>query len=87
MFPRFENISLRASAIIGILEVDISNDVQVMNKKKRPNWPQKLWEYSADRQYFTQAHRLQLYKAQISGKYEVLLAFMVGGSTGPATSL
>ena len=63
----FEGTPLQAASSIGILGIDISSDVQfgghLEGKAKLAS--NKLGVLSRARQYFTPAHRLQLYKAQV----------------------
>ncbi|RVE41561.1 hypothetical protein evm_013795 [Chilo suppressalis] len=65
--PLFEDTSLTASASIGILGVDISSDVQFRDhlEGKAKLASKKLGVFNRSRMYFTPAHRLQLYKAQV----------------------
>ncbi|RVE40593.1 hypothetical protein evm_014757, partial [Chilo suppressalis] len=66
--PLFENTPLTASATsIGILGVDISSDVQFRDhlEGKAKLASKKLGVLNRSRMYFTPAHRLQLYKAQV----------------------
>ncbi|RVE47192.1 hypothetical protein evm_008160 [Chilo suppressalis] len=65
--PLFENTPLTASASIGILGVDISSDVQFRDhlEGKAKLASKKLGVLNRSTMYFTPAHRLQLYKAQI----------------------
>ncbi|CAF4908224.1 unnamed protein product [Pieris macdunnoughi] len=65
--PLFEDTLLKASASIGILGVDISNNVQFRGhlEGKAKLASKKLGVLSKARRYFTPGHRLQLYKAQI----------------------
>ncbi|CAF4937092.1 unnamed protein product [Pieris macdunnoughi] len=65
--PLFENTLLKATASIGILGVDISNDVQFRGhlEGKAKLASKKLGVLSKARRYFTPGHRMQLYKAQI----------------------
>lgn len=65
--PSFESTPLTAAANIGILGVDISSGVQfrghIEGKAKLAS--KKLGVLNKSRRYFTPAHRLQLYKAQV----------------------
>ncbi|XP_063540969.1 uncharacterized protein LOC134749894 [Cydia strobilella] len=65
--PRFESTPLTAAASIGILGVDISSEVQFRGhlEGKAKLASKKLGVLNRSRQYFTPAHRLQLYKAQV----------------------
>ncbi|CAK1594049.1 unnamed protein product [Parnassius mnemosyne] len=65
--PQFQDTSLLASAIIGILGVEISSDVQCRGhlEGKAKLASKKLGVLSRAGQYFMPAHRLQLYKAQV----------------------
>ncbi|CAK1593568.1 unnamed protein product [Parnassius mnemosyne] len=65
--PQYQGTPLAASASIGILGVDISNSVQFRShlEGKAKLASKKLGVLSRARRYFTPAHRLQLYKAQV----------------------
>ncbi|XP_045499402.1 uncharacterized protein LOC123697028 [Colias croceus] len=65
--PRFQNTLLKATPNIGILGVDIASDVQFRGhlEDKAKLASKKLGVLARARQYFTPAHRLQLYKAQV----------------------
>lgn len=65
--PLFENTRLTNSSKIGILGVDISNSIQFCGhlEEKAKTASKKLGVLSRARRYFTSAHCLQLYKAQI----------------------
>lgn len=66
-FPNFESTPLNASATIGILGIDISSEVQFRDhlEGKAKLASKKLGVLNRSRRYFTPAHRLQLYKAQV----------------------
>ncbi|CAG9783827.1 unnamed protein product [Diatraea saccharalis] len=65
--PCFQNIPLTVSANIEILGVDISSEVQFRGhlEDKAKLASKKFGVLNRSRQYFTPAHRLQLYKAQV----------------------
>lgn len=65
--PLFQSTSLDATQSIGILGVDISSAVQFRGhlEDKAKLASKKLGVLSRARRYFTPAHRLQLYKAQV----------------------
>ncbi|KAI8431702.1 hypothetical protein MSG28_016171 [Choristoneura fumiferana] len=65
--PLFESTSLATTASIGILGIDISSEVQFRGhlEGKVKLASKKLGVLNRSRQYFTSAHRLQLYKAQV----------------------
>ncbi|XP_063545771.1 uncharacterized protein LOC134753763 [Cydia strobilella] len=66
-FRRGRSTPLTAAASIGILGVDISSEVQFRGhlEGKAKLASKKLGVLNRSRQYFTPAHRLQLYKAQV----------------------
>jgi hypothetical protein len=65
--PHFESTPLTATATIGVLGVDISSEVQFCGhlEGKAKLASKKLGVLNRSKQYFTPAHRLQLYKAQV----------------------